>query len=111
MKCKNCEREFDQSLGDCPYCGAVPEVDVKQMSSQERDNFSGITIDPERNEENHEQQQAGPKIYFKQVSSSGLISTLIFLIVIGLFIFVAMPLLALIALGIAVIWFFSRVFS
>ena len=113
MKCKNCDKEFVPLVGDFPYCGAGPELDAKQMSSQERDSFSGITIGPEQDDSSwkQEQQYGQPKVHFKKISfSSGIISTLILLVVIGLFIFVAMPLFAIIAIVLAVAWAFSSLF-
>lgn len=112
MKCRNCEKDFDPSLGDCPHCGAVPELDAKQMSSQEIHDFSGVTIDPEQDDnQNSYQRQDGPKVYVKKVSfSSGIFSIIFLVIIIGLFIFVAMPVFLILALVMAVIWFFAQLF-
>ena len=112
MKCQNCEKEFEPLQGDCPNCGAVPEVDARQISSQELHDFSGVTIDPEDDNGGASyQQQDRPKMYFKQISlSSGLLSMLLTIIVIVLFIFVAMPVLLFLALGMVAIWFFVRLF-
>ena len=113
MTCKNCDKDFDPSAGDCLYCGAVPDLDAKQTPSQERDSSTGITIGPEQADTcwKQEQQTGQPKVHFKKISfSSGIISTLILLVVIGLFIFVAMPLFAIIAIVLAVAWAFSSLF-
>jgi hypothetical protein len=45
MICKFCGREFQDGLNECPYCHWVVEVDAKTLTEDERDTFSGVTIE------------------------------------------------------------------
>ncbi len=45
MLCKFCQHEFDARLTECPYCHRLVEVEVQPLTREERDNFSGATIE------------------------------------------------------------------
>lgn len=45
MLCKFCRHEFDDSLTECPYCHRIVEVEPQSLTREERDSFSGTTIE------------------------------------------------------------------
>lgn len=45
MVCKFCQHEFDDSLTECPYCHKQVDFEPKSLTREERDSFSGTTID------------------------------------------------------------------
>jgi len=112
MRCTNCEQEFDEKLGDCPHCGAVPEMNAQILEDKEE--YTGITIDQDGNEdtkENYYNQQQNPysNVYVKRINfPSGIIAQIITLIVIAIIIFVLLPAFLVGFLVVAAIWFVYR---
>jgi hypothetical protein len=45
MLCKFCHREFEDGLSECPYCHYVVDVEAQTLTKDERDTFSGVTIE------------------------------------------------------------------
>lgn len=45
MLCKFCQHEFDDSLTECPYCHRQVDFEPKSLTREERDSFSGTTIE------------------------------------------------------------------
>ena len=45
MLCQFCRHEFDDSLTECPYCHRQGDFEPKSLTREERDSFSGTTID------------------------------------------------------------------
>ncbi len=115
MRCKNCETEFDPRTGDCPVCGAVPELDAEVLRRDERDAFAGVTIEEDggRSEEprfdNRRDSSSG--IYVKQVSvSSSFWSQIIFFLIIAFVIFFVLPAFLIFFLLLAAVWFILKLF-
>jgi len=47
MLCKFCQHDFDDSLTECPFCHRQVDFEPKSLTREERDSFSGTTIDME----------------------------------------------------------------
>lgn len=47
MLCKFCQHDFDDSLTECPYCHRQVDFEPKSLTREERDSFSGTTIEVE----------------------------------------------------------------
>ena len=47
MLCEFCRHEFDESLTECPYCHKKVDIEAKSLTREERDNFAGTTIEME----------------------------------------------------------------
>ena len=45
MLCKFCQHEFEDHLTECPYCHRLVEIETQPLSREERDSFSGATIE------------------------------------------------------------------
>lgn len=109
MRCTNCEKEFDEKIGDCPQCGAVPELKVQILESEDRKSYTGVTIDQEGNEDRQEiynQKNPYTHVHVKHINfSSGILTQVIGLIVIAIFIFVLLPAFLVGFLVVAAIWF------
>lgn len=46
MICKHCGLEYPDDLDACPGCGAMnDDVEARVLSEEERDSFSGVTIE------------------------------------------------------------------
>lgn len=107
MQCPNCS-EFIQSGADsCPHCGH--KVAVTVLSKQERDNFNGITIeDNSNNERERYDYEAGGSPRIKQYSFSfgslGLFGNLFVVAIIAAILFFFLPILVvtLLIIGVAV---------
>ncbi len=63
MICNFCGHEVDDKVSECPYCHYIFEKDAQVLSSQERDNFDGITIDEEGNADDHSRQNSSGNQY------------------------------------------------
>lgn len=112
MRCPNCNQEVNS--GDtCPYC-ETPLNQVKVLSPEERENFEGITIDQEEQDEQQEQyrQQGSYRVYVKQVDtgSTSVLTKVLLALFIAFFLFVALPMTIVIVAGIAIIWWLYRMF-
>ena len=105
MICKNCGFEYEDGLKECPNCQAPNAGDDPQvLSSQERDTFSGITIEtakddqgPEYKVYDQEEEQARREAENKQKSGlhikvfsgmSFIWLILIFLAILGILVFI-----------------------
>ena len=47
MLCEFCRHEFDDSLTECPYCHKKVDIEAKSLTREERDSFDGTTIEME----------------------------------------------------------------
>lgn len=133
MICKFCHREFEDGLSECPYCHCIVDVEAQTMSRDERDTFSGVTIEedgsvhdgprPARQEEADfsadERQEAGddrsqtvppaPGLHVFNVGRSLLWVVLILIVLLGLVI-TFLPAFIIIAAIAAVGIFIARLF-
>ncbi len=135
MICEFCQHEFDDSLTECPYCHKQVDFEPKSLTREERDSFSGTTIeidgsgrndetdmngqyqekgsfhDTDRDYENSEE-SPGIKIYRL---GGGLLTWIIFaLIVLGIIFFVLPAFLFVGLIGTAaffIILFLSKLFQ
>lgn len=111
MHCTNCEKEFDEKLGDCPHCGAVPELKAQILEHSDKEDYEGITIDQDGNEdrkdnEGYSQQNPYSNVYVKRINfPSGILAQIIALIVIAVVVFVVLPAFLVGFLVVAAIWF------
>jgi hypothetical protein len=108
MRCANCDREFDETGGDCPYCGAVPESALHTLSGarlskgaagDEADGRAGAG-------------QSGPRVYFKTISfsSRSFLKQLLFAGGLLLAAFIVLPAFLFLALGLYAVWLLLRLF-
>lgn len=110
MRCSNCGEVFDERSGDCPSCGAVPEINTQILDDREKDGYIGVTIDQDGNEEQKENyrqnsQYYNNNVYVKRVNLPvGIISQIIGLIVLAIVAFVLLPTVLIGILVVAVIW-------
>ncbi|MBO5605981.1 MAG: hypothetical protein J5915_11420 [Acidaminococcaceae bacterium] len=140
MVCKFCQHEFDDSLTECPYCHKQVDFEPKSLTREERDSFSGTTIDiddPENSQHSGDSQyqdkydyrdrgdyQRADRPYGSSENPSGfkvyrlggsLITWIIFaLIVLGIIFFVLPAFLFVGVIGaaaVAIIIFLSRLFQ
>lgn len=140
MVCKFCQHEFDDSLTECPYCHKQVDFEPKSLTREERDSFSGTTIDiddPENRQHSGDSQyqdkydyrdrgdyQRADRPYGNSENPSGfkvyrlggsLITWIIFaLIVLGIIFFVLPAFLFVGVIGaaaVAIIIFLSRLFQ
>lgn len=110
MQCAECGREMEPQEEKCPYCSAKGEVRV--LSHEERENFQGITLGDEPvagGDDTYESQGPHHRVYVRQVNfGSGKISIwtkLVILAVIGLLLFVVLPMFFMFFAAAGVIWF------
>ncbi len=119
MKCAKCGQEMDAS-GRCPYCDPVGSPEVRVMSKEEKNLYTGVTIDESiddtvHRQENHAytKQRNRAKVFFKNFNSDSFGSNwmtkiavlLLVASVVGFIVFIALP-VALIGIAIgAVVWF------
>jgi len=59
MVCQFCRHEFDDSLTECPYCHKQVDFEPKSLTREERDSFSGTTIDIDESGRQGEYQDRG----------------------------------------------------
>ncbi|WP_425057858.1 hypothetical protein SCACP_24240 [Sporomusa carbonis] len=100
MRCPNCGAQKESETGSCPHCRQ--EATVKVLNRQDRDNFTGVTIEDEHESGSHREytgghQQAGYRTRVKNINvsfnSSGLTGKLLLAAVVALLIFFFLPLL------------------
>ena len=103
MICKNCEKEFDETKGDCPYCGAVPESSI--YSSE-----INATGRPEP-ESDFGSKAQGPRVVYKQFNiGSSIVSWLVLVVIIAVLMFFVLPVFVFVALAAVVVWMLTRIF-
>lgn len=128
MKCKFCGREVDNGATECPYCHYRFEVEAKVLTSSERDDFDGVTIDENGEESSSENgsrteyqqryergqgaQNVPPQFKVRTIGcSSGILMTLLILGgILALFFFLLPAFLVFAAIG-AVVVFIIRLFA
>jgi hypothetical protein len=116
MRCANCEREFDETNGDCPYCGAVPEIAGRKNPFAGKENEPPeITVNGDGfYEEGHSRrggQTSGARARFQTASfSSGILARLLVAAFILFAIFGLLPAFVFVALILAAAWFVLRIF-
>ncbi|MDR2006480.1 MAG: hypothetical protein LBP78_04470 [Acidaminococcales bacterium] len=118
MRCANCDRDFDETDGDCPYCGAVPDKELKRKTAFNRagNKPPEITV----NEDGFYEERGfgrggwrgGPSARFWKVSfPSGILGSLLLAVILLLAVFVLLPAFLFVALGLAALWFIYRLFA
>ncbi len=99
MKCSRCGHLLDEK-GDCSFCGAHEEPQVRVMSKEEGQEYQGITIDETDNAETsvpkHEPDWKSQGLFMKSTVWGGNWASkaaLILLIaaVVGFVVFIALP--------------------
>ena len=113
MRCANCEREFDETVGDCPYCGAVPEQNIRRTHQNVNSEQGGYWQEINREDT---ARRKGARIHMRRINFSyGLIPQLIFIIIVLIIvlfaIFILLPASVLLFLGLVVAWFIFRLFK
>ncbi|WP_019880270.1 hypothetical protein [Succinispira mobilis] len=124
MKCPKCDQENGLNLDKCGFCGAELTIQARTMSSQERDDFAGVTIDDsgENSEsksrqswsEREENYQQRSRVYVKGFnfgSQQRSLSNILFWLAILAFVFFVLPTFIMIGLAIFAIWFVFNLFS
>ncbi len=111
MKCPTCGRDTAPHETVCPYC-REGEGQVKVLTPAERENFQGITLDDGPTEgDRRNQYESGDRrqrIYVRQVSFGGkssLLTKLIILAVVGVVVFVVLPMFFLFFAAAGLVWF------
>ncbi|MDU4960537.1 MAG: hypothetical protein E6X17_07725 [Sporomusaceae bacterium] len=115
MRCAHCGYPLTDETANCPNCGKEP-APVSVLSPQEREAFEGVTIEQDGNERKERREGGGQRVYFRQLhfggsSWSGLAALLIIALVIGAFLFFALPIIMLLLAAAAVIWLVKRLFA
>ncbi len=113
MKCPTCGREFENAAC-CPYC-RDSGGEVKVLTPAERESFQGVTLDggPEPGEDRegrYEYESRGPRhrVYVRQVNFGGktsFLTKLVILAIIGVVLFVILPMFFLVFAAAGVVWF------
>jgi hypothetical protein len=117
LKCPSCGRDIAPPDTDCRFC-ADREGQVTVLTPSERENFQGVTLDSgptgERGgEESYSYESRGPhhRVYVRRVSFGGgtsLWTKLVILAVIGLAVFVILPMFFLFFAAAGLVWFILR---
>lgn len=116
MKCATCGRDPGPSDAACPHC-AAGENQIKVLTPAERESFRGVTLDsgPPRDQagEDFRYESAGPRhrVYVRHVSFGGkssLWTKLAILAVIGVVVFVILPVFFLFFAAAGLVWFILR---
>jgi ribosomal protein L40E len=110
MQCAKCGREIGPQATECPYCASKGEVRV--LSREERENFDGVTLGDESSaggDYTYESQGARNRVYVRQVNfgsgGTSIWTKLAIVAVIGLLLFVVLPMFFLFFAAAAVVWF------
>lgn len=116
MKCAICGRELG-SEEKCQSCRPEPAQEVQILTPEERESFQGMTLDDEcaeRTERGYyhsDGQGARQRIYVRQVSfGSGMSiwTKLLIMLVIGVLVFVVLPLAFFVIAGVSLAWLVLR---
>lgn len=114
MKCAICGRELGGEE-KCQYCRPEPAQEVQILTPEERENFQGMTLGDEATERNergyYQHDGAGPRIYVKQVSfgsGTSIWTKLIIMLVLGVFVFLVLPLAFFVIAGVSLAWLILR---
>ena len=114
MRCGNCNNEIDVESSQCSYCN---EKIVRVLTTEERNEYDGITIDSSGKEDSFKEdsfkdtktETGYDKVYVRTINTNNSFLTKVVFIILGLIIsgflfFVALP-ITLIVISIAVfIW-------
>ncbi len=108
MQCPNCDAQIQAGAGSCPHCGHEPAVTV--LSRQERDNFSGITIEGENSDDSRHQHsgyESGYQPRVKRINvsfgSSGWTGKLLVAVILAVLVFFFLPVLLFILLAVGAV--------
>ncbi|MDT8900445.1 hypothetical protein [Anaeroselena agilis] len=109
MKCSICGRDIAPDESACPYC-RESDGQVKVLTSAERESFQGVTLDdgPSEEERRYQYERGGQRIHVRQFSFGGkssLLTKLIILAVIGVVVFVVLPVFFLFFAAAGLLWF------
>lgn len=124
MRCPNCGAEMENDGGVCNRC-AAEATEVKVLSPDERDDFTGMTIQQgggagdktgfrEEPSGNYEYRSEGPghRVYVRQVSFGthpvGLLTKLLVVAGILFLIFVALPVALLVVAVSSLLWWLVK---
>lgn len=116
MRCSKCGQELGPGERECSACRELH--DVKVLSPQERENFQGVTLESEPPRESGGQyygyDSSGPnhRVHVRSVrfttGGMSLWSKLAAVAVVGLLVFVFLPLAVLLVAGASLAWFLYR---
>lgn len=113
MICPNCGRETGPQTTECQYC-REGGGEVKILTPTERESFSGVTVDSGpadddgRGRDRGRYEEPRQRVYVRHVSFGGgtsLLTKLIILAVIGVIVFVVLPMFFLFFAAAGVVWF------
>lgn len=117
MRCANCDKEIRPEDKECPNCRRL-QGEVKVLTPEERENFQGITLgDAPAQEGNYQYENHGPnqRMYVRHVTfgsgKSGFWTKLIIAAVLGVLIFVFLPLALFFILAVSLIWTIFRLLA
>lgn len=108
MKCPNCDAQIQDGTGSCPHCGHEPTVTV--LSRQERDSFSGITIEGEKSDRRHQysEYESGHQPRVKRINvsfdSAGWTGKLLVAAILAILVFFFLPVLLFILLAVGAVF-------
>ena len=114
MRCESCGREIEPPAEKCPHCADTSLVRV--LSPEERENFQGVTLGEEpATGGDYTYESRGPhhRVYVRQVSlggGMGIWTKLVLLAVIGLLVFVVLPMFFLFFAAAGIVWFIVSLF-
>lgn len=113
MKCPHCGRETAPHEAGCPHC-RENEAQVKVLTPAERENFQGVTLDdgPADDERRDRYESGGQRqrVYVRQVSFGGkssLLTKLVILAVVGVVVFIILPMFFLFFAAAGLVWFIA----
>ncbi len=113
MKCPTCGRETAPHETGCQYC-REGDGQVKVLTPAERENFQGITLDdgPAQEDSRYRYERGGPRqrVYVRHFSLGGkssLVTKLVLLAVVGVVVFVVLPMFFLFFAAAGLVWFIA----
>lgn len=111
MKCPTCGHEIGPQEAECPYC-REDGGEVKVLTPAERESFRGVTVDSGTAEEGDRRQsgyeEPRQRIYVRHVSfgsGTSLLTKLIILAVVGVVVFIVLPVFFLFFAAAGIVWF------
>ncbi len=113
MKCPTCGRDTAPHETCCPYC-RESEAQIKVLTPAERENFQGVTLDggsaEDERRDRYEHGGQRQRVYVRHVSFGGkksLLTKLVILAVVGVVVFVILPMFFLFFAAAGLVWFIA----
>jgi len=109
MHCKGCGAQIEEGEHSCSICKAV-ENKIQVLTVEERQGFSGTTIEQETKGHYHQDNMRASNAYTKQFSIVHLSiwTKLLIAIIALLVVFIALPIVVLVIIVGVVFWFLIR---